>query len=246
MKALTAVCLSLCLLLSGIGTVSAEDATRYSYEVLADGTARLTACNDLGETVVLPSTVDGYAVTVIGEMLFLRNGFVKTVVIPDGVRVIEAGAFQETRVRQVFLPEGLETIEMQAFFACSDLMQLVIPSTVTAIGEHAVGYGYYVDPAYPDLIPGSVGVRDDFILIADRNAFAEELAAEQGIRCRTPSDFLRGDTDYNGTVTSGDGRLLLSYLLNQYTSTWSVSDMNGNGKADTTDVRLLLRSLVQS
>ena len=244
MKKLTALWVVLCLVLSGIGTVSAEEAALYSYEVLADGTARLTGCNDLGETVVLPAEIDGYKISEIGEMLFLRNGYVRTVVIPDGVRVIGAGAFQETRIEQVFLPEGLGVIDMQAFFACVELDRLVIPSTVTSIGEHAVGFGYYVDPAYPDLIPGAVGVREAFTLIADDNAYAEEYAASLGIACKTPADFPLGDTDYNGSANAADGRELLSNVLKGYVSRWTVSDMNRNGIADTSDVRLLLKALV--
>lgn len=42
----------------------------YEYTVSEDGTAEITAYNGNEENVVIPSVLDGYAVTVIGE-----NGF---------------------------------------------------------------------------------------------------------------------------------------------------------------------------
>ena len=43
---------------------------------------------------------------------------------------------------QIILPEGLKTIGAYAFQSCSNLQAVVIPSTVTSIGESAFSYGY--------------------------------------------------------------------------------------------------------
>ncbi|MBQ4617976.1 MAG: leucine-rich repeat protein [Clostridia bacterium] len=239
--------LTLALLMLSAMPVTAEDqALLYEYELLEDGTVRLTEINDLSEVMVIPDTVYGYTVSELGDCLFLRRSNLRTVVVPDTVRVIGAGAFQETRIEQVFLPEGLEIIERQAFFCCPELKQVVIPSTVTSIGEHALGFGYYQDPAYPDLIPGSVGVREDFTLISDGSEAAEIYAAQTGVSLHVTTDYQPGDADFDGAVTSRDARTLLSVLIHEYTRRWTVADMNGNGVVDTTDVRLLLTGLVSA
>lgn len=68
--------------------------------------------------------------------------------VPDGVTVIEAGAFMEcSGLRTVVLPESLEIIEEGAFCGCSSLGEIrilhntktisAIPGSVETIGEYA-------------------------------------------------------------------------------------------------------------
>lgn len=68
------------------------------------------------EEIVIPETIDGYAVTDIGEKAFAHKSF-----------------------NTVKLNEGLKTIGTEAFFGTA-LSSITIPKSVTSIGEDAIGY----------------------------------------------------------------------------------------------------------
>ncbi len=60
------------------------------------------------------------------------------VVIPNGVKIIGKGAFDNRdSLVSITLPEGVTTIEARAFHDCSNLSSVRIPSTITYIGENA-------------------------------------------------------------------------------------------------------------
>lgn len=62
----------------------------YEYILLEDGSAQITACFSTGETVELPSELNGYPVSSISDMAFLSAGNMKTLWIPDGLSCISA------------------------------------------------------------------------------------------------------------------------------------------------------------
>lgn len=73
---------------SDISTVyAATEGANFSYEVKADGTARITDCTAEGN-VVIPEMIDGYTVTELGEQLFFGKYGVVTVGIPKTVTTI--------------------------------------------------------------------------------------------------------------------------------------------------------------
>lgn len=79
---------------------------------------------------------DGF--TCEGDVLVKHKGREKTVVIPDGVRVIGPSAFAGNPfVKHIVIPEGVETIGRWAFYYCTSLHSVEIPSTVKTIDEEA-------------------------------------------------------------------------------------------------------------
>ncbi len=89
-----------------------------------------------GEDVVIPSTYANLPVTVVG-----------------------GGAFMDTKIKSVVLPEGITTIEEMAFSGCHSLESVTIPSTVTELGRGAFNDCQKLDnvviPAgVVDLMPG--------------------------------------------------------------------------------------------
>ncbi|MDC7288481.1 leucine-rich repeat protein [Blautia schinkii] len=78
-------------------------------------------------------------VKVIGEGAFQNNKSVERVVLPEGLEEIRAYAFSGcTALAEVSLPEGLKVIEPYAFHECRELGGiLIIPKGVTSIGEGA-------------------------------------------------------------------------------------------------------------
>jgi len=118
------------------GTTTADG--RYAYEVLPDGTAKLLEVyGNLEADVVLPDTLDGYALTEIGPCVFQSESF-KTMTLPDGVKRIGAAAFRQCgAATDIILPEGLEEIGAQAFSYCYSLNDLTLPDGLEKIGANA-------------------------------------------------------------------------------------------------------------
>ena len=52
-------------------------------------------------------------------------------------------------VRKVIIPEGIETIGSFAFFECSNLTEIILPLTITAIGEFALNKTGITEFSYP-------------------------------------------------------------------------------------------------
>ena len=85
-----------------------------------------------------PGLQDNNGFVIIGDRLFNYYGTAAEPVVPEGVRVIEAGAFrQRLNLTGVTLPESLEQIGEGAFDRCSQLTRIRIPGGVQSIGELA-------------------------------------------------------------------------------------------------------------
>ena len=70
----------------------------------------------------------------------LVNKTIKKIVLPKTVKTIEEYAFSSEVFRSaesIQLNDGLEKIEMFAFFLCMNLKEIIIPNTVKEIGESA-------------------------------------------------------------------------------------------------------------
>ena len=106
--------------------VSAEDKT---VEVVAP------AFNAYSGNIQIPAEASGYTVIGIGRNAFNNAKELESVTLPTSIRYIEEGAFQKAVSLTVLeLPEGLERIGDRAFWE-SGITSLVIPSSVSTIGE---------------------------------------------------------------------------------------------------------------
>ncbi|MGN0151437.1 MAG: leucine-rich repeat protein [Wujia sp.] len=100
------------------GTYEAEDGVSYTYQSNADGGITITGLTSLTQrkSLVIPSEIDGLAVTEIGDSAFASNQYIEGVTIPDSV----------TRIGE------------KAFFSCKNMVaDIVIPGSVTEIGVSA-------------------------------------------------------------------------------------------------------------
>ena len=110
----------------------------YTYAVLDDGTAEITGYHGNDARVVIPSDLDGRAVTAIGYDAFRGLELITSVTIPQGVTVIEDCAFLGcVNLTDLQLPDGLRAIHGNAFESCDSLTHIVLPDSVTTIGEYA-------------------------------------------------------------------------------------------------------------
>ncbi len=125
----------------------------YLYRVLEDGTAELVeyVCED--EITVIPDTIAGYPVTVIGPGAFSEQGYRGTsdddqwftlrrnivrVQIPEGVTRIGDRVFEGCdSLMEVYLPDSLRSIGRGAFADCPVLMRVSLPEGLEELGDYA-------------------------------------------------------------------------------------------------------------
>ena len=88
----------------------------FEYEILENGTASITGFNSPQQEVIIPSEIDGYLITEIGNGAFSWNDSIISVVIPESVTCIGASAFYDCNsLTQVSSPEHQMTVASNAF-----------------------------------------------------------------------------------------------------------------------------------
>ncbi|MDO4847740.1 MAG: leucine-rich repeat protein [Clostridiaceae bacterium] len=73
-----------------------------------------------------------------GHNLYLNNELVTDLVIPDTVTELKYCSFMGCSMQSVRLPNGLKSIGNLAFYNCTSLKSIIIPKTVTTIGNDRV------------------------------------------------------------------------------------------------------------
>lgn len=92
------------------------------------------------------------------------------VVVPDGVKVISAAAFQYlSHLKSITLPDTVEEIESGAFFECTNLNTANIPESVAEIGDEAFARCYALADAegfiiVNNVVYGFVGNKEEIIV----------------------------------------------------------------------------------
>ncbi len=88
----------------------------YKYELLENGTARITGYTGKEADLTIPSTLDKYKVTVIASSSFGNNSNIVNVTIPDSVTTIENSAFYMSyNMRSVTISKSVTEIGELAF-----------------------------------------------------------------------------------------------------------------------------------
>ena len=110
----------------------------YTYAILENGSAEIIRYSGKNDAVIIPSALDGYPVSAIGEAAFEGCSYVTSVVIPDGVKTIGDDAFLGCRgLISVTIPDSTETIGTASFTGCAELTSVTVPNGVRIIGRDA-------------------------------------------------------------------------------------------------------------
>ena len=89
------------------------------------------------KTVVIPSKIDGQAVTMIAGGAFVGTS-IESLVIPDSVKFVVARAFYGCdQLKTVDFGDGIIEIQEEAFRECTALESIILPKNLETIGEGA-------------------------------------------------------------------------------------------------------------
>ncbi|WP_178024383.1 leucine-rich repeat protein [uncultured Paenibacillus sp.] len=130
----------LCVMLGGnlsLPTAHAEEIqdNDFTYVVQSDDTVMITGYTGNSREVVIPSEIEGKAVTVIGSSA-LSNAGLASVTIPIGITRIESFAFYRNQLTDLTIPDGVTYIGNNAFES-NQLSHAAIPPSVAEIYDYA-------------------------------------------------------------------------------------------------------------
>ena len=131
--------LGICLMAAAAREASAaitiQDGIPWVYEGTGNGGASILHGPGRGN-VTIPSDLDGYPVTSIGNRAFYGCGGLTSITIPVGVTNIGDDTFTGCNgLTSVTIPDGVTSIGNAAFSDCSGLTSITIPDRVTNIGN---------------------------------------------------------------------------------------------------------------
>lgn len=151
----------------------------WSYLENDDGTITLYGYNKKDSVVTIPQSIDGKAVSALGDKLFVcindgsekksmkgvyeDNTYLEKVIIEANVKEIPNMAFYICRnLKEIQLNDGLEKIGDFAFYGCKSLTELVLPESFNSIGA----YSFRDCVALKKVVINSTA--DDVIAIGDK------------------------------------------------------------------------------
>ena len=121
---------------AGMNISFAATSGDFKYSVLSDGTAEITDYTGSAANLTIPSTIEGYTVTSIGDYAFSYCDSLTSVTIPDCVKSIGNSAFYSCQnLVSVSIPDSVTSIGNSAFSYCDSLTSATIPDCVACIGD---------------------------------------------------------------------------------------------------------------
>lgn len=122
-----------------ISAVEPASASDFEYEV-EDGKIVLKSYTGSATEIVIPATIDGKDVAVIGKQCFANQSSITRVVCPETLIEIREEAFINcTDLSDVALNVGIQLIGEKAFLTCRSLQTIDFPETLVGIGNLAFG-----------------------------------------------------------------------------------------------------------
>lgn len=97
--------------------------------------------DDLSGGLAKFTVVDGRR---IADQAYYRSPRLKTVSLPDGIKVIGQFSFARSSLTGLIMPEGVTDIEYGAFYHCDYLEQVTLPETIDNVEPKAFDYTAWV------------------------------------------------------------------------------------------------------
>ena len=114
----------------------------YTYEVVVETEEMtITSVNKNATYEMVPSIIDGYIVTNIGNNAFYNCTSLQQVELPNTIKTIGTGAFQKClNLQSIVIPDSVESIGMKAFSNCNNLKTVELGNGLTSIQAYTFDY----------------------------------------------------------------------------------------------------------
>lgn len=212
MKKITSILLSMIMLLSCLsaGIASAAefpvvDGIIYKIEN-GEAVVHMDDSKAVLVDVVIPSEVKGYPVTAISGGAFYENTDLKSVVIPDTVKLIDSYAFSWCEnLESVVIGNGVTKLGAEAFSWCDNLTDITFGNSLLEIGDNA----FYSTPhisTIPDTVTTIGAYAYDSCESATINIPASVTSIDIGAFCSFYTETITVDSA-NPNYSSQDGVL---------------------------------------
>lgn len=204
--------------------------------VEAIGGSSLDSLN-YGGTAWYDSQTDG--VVYAGNVLYKYKGTVPEgtkIEVKDGTKGIAGYAFDfQYNLTDIIIPNTVTNIGEYALYGCELIKEIHIPESVTEIGRYALGYLSEWDELKVD----------GFTIYGVSGTAAETYAKENGFTfVAVEPEYELGDVDGDGNIGISDLRLVLRSVCEKVTLTALQelsADVIKDGKVDLKDLRMILR-----
>ena len=177
----------------------------YEYTVSTSSNVSTANIKDVNQSIegdiIIPSTLGGYSVRVIGYRAFSFCSELVSVTMSESVTDIGAGAFEYCeQLENVIISNNVTSIRYETFFYCDSLKSITIPYSVNSVDSSAFfGCRSLTDVYYN-------GTIDQWkrISIYNNNEYLEyaTIHCSDGIYCKENDD--SNDSDGNLSDNTGD------------------------------------------
>ena len=172
----------------GVAEEEITDASGQWKYLLEDGGATITGyVEEPTGDLEIPSELDGYPVTGIGDGAFFWCVDLDGVSIPDSVTSIGVSAFELcSGLTSVTIPDSVTSIGDSAFYACEGLTGVTIPGGVKSIGNNAFAYceklaGVAIPASVTSIDEGVFYECGELVLSVTEGSYAEQYAKAYNI-----------------------------------------------------------------
>lgn len=191
-------------------------------------------------------------VSEIGENAFDSCTSLEKIDLMNGIKRIDSQAFKNVPLlNELTIPRSVKAIEQDAFQ--SSITSVTIPPEVEVIGAYP--HKTFQDftsgiepppPRRPLTDEPKCAFDSSCVIKGCKGTEAERYANEWGLEF-VPLDYIKGDANFDGTISIADVVTVQSYLLNKHGSKlncYEAADFTEDGIIDVFDLRSLRSSLV--
>ena len=139
---------------SAAGPAPAKD---FDYTV-KEGGIQITDYKGSATDLIVPDTIDGKPVTIIGHSAFLNETGLNSIQLPASVETIMPDAFKGCKnATEIDIPETVSSLGNEVFYGCESLEKVILPYNISAVPNYlCYNCSSLKTVSIPDLL-GSIG-----------------------------------------------------------------------------------------